>query len=109
MIINKENLEKILVTNWTQFVDIKLLRTFVQTEVSKNLNSFISIPVKRNKINANNISISRFYSFNNGYIIWIEFILYIENKIVEGTIEAFTSEDDGAIKTISKNGNVYFT
>lgn len=107
MIINEENLEKVLVANWTQFIDVSLLRDFVRNEVPKHLNSFITIPIKKGSINTNNISLSRFYSFKNGYIFWVDFILHIENKIAEGTIEAFYTS--GRIdRVVSINGNLYY-
>lgn len=109
MIVNEENLEKLNVANWTQFIDIKLLRDFVQNEVPKRLDSLITIPLKKNSINTNNISLSRFYSFKNGYIFWIEFILKVENRIAEGTIEAFTLKSESSIKTLSINGNLYYS
>lgn len=108
MIIKEENLEKLLVANWTQFIDTKMLRDFVQTEVSKNLNSFINIPIKKSSINTNSVSLSRFYLSKNGYIFWVEFILRVENKIVEGTIEGLVSNSNNTIKVISMNGNLYY-
>jgi hypothetical protein len=48
------------------------------------------------------------YRFHNGYIIWIEFISTLENKVAEGTIEAFIDEEKCNIKLISINGNLYF-
>jgi len=108
MIIKKENLEQLLVANWTQFIDTKLLRSFVQDEVPKNLNGLINIPIKKPSINSSNISLSRMYRFHNGYIIWIEFISTLENKVAEGTIEAFIDEEKCNIKLISINGNLYF-
>jgi hypothetical protein len=104
MIINEENLEKILVANWTQFIDSKLLRDFVQNEVPKNLNSLINIPVKKLSINTNRVSLSRFYPHQNGYILWIEFVLKVKDKIAEGTIEGFTSAKEKTIKLIEVNG-----
>jgi len=104
MIINEENLEKLLVANWTQFIDSKLLRDFVQNEVPKNLDSLINIPTKNLSINTNRVSLSRFYPFENGYILWIEFILNTGDKMAEGTIEAFTSTRNKLITTNSING-----
>ena len=109
MIIKEENLEKLLVANWTQFIDTKLLRDFVQNEVPKNLNSFINIPLKKTSINTNSVSLSRFYFSKHGYIFWVEFILKIENKIAEGTIEGLISSSDNTIKTLSMNGNLYYS
>ena len=108
MTINEENLEKLLVANWTQFIDIKLLREFVQNEVHKNLNSLINIPLKKPSINSNSISLSRFYYSKNGYIFWAEFILGFDNKIAEGTIEGIILSSDNTLKALSMNGNLYY-
>ena len=107
MIIKKENLEQLLVANWTQFIDTGLLRSFVQNEVPKHLSSLINIPVKKPSINSSNISLSRMYRFRNGYIVWIEFISTLDNKTAEGTIEAFIDEERCSIELTSINGNVY--
>lgn len=104
MIVNLEKLENLLVANWTQFIDIRLLMNFVQNEAQKNIDSFINIQEKRSTINSNKISLSRFSPFKNGYIIWIEFNILLNEKIAEGTIEASFSNFDQKVELKSING-----
>jgi hypothetical protein len=108
-IIIEEKLEETLVANWTQFCDISLLRKFVQNEIQSNMNSLIIVPLKKSSINTNSISLSRFYSNNKGYFLWIDFVASIKNKVAEGTIEAFLPYGSEDLKKISINGNLYYS
>lgn len=106
-IVKKDKLEETLVANWTQFIDIKLLRIFIQNEVKNNLNNLIIISNDRRPINSNKISLSRFYFINKDYNLWIEFYYVFETGIAEGTIEAFVPYSCDDIKIISIIGNFY--
>jgi len=108
-IIIEEKLEETLVANWTQFCDISLLRLFVQNEVHNNIDSLIIVPLKKSSIKTNSISLSRFYSNNRGYFLWIDFIVSLENRIAEGTIEAFMQHGCGDLKKVSINGNLFYS
>ena len=106
-IIKEEKLEELIVANWTQFVDIQLLKVLVKNELQKNLNNLIIIPTKRGSIKGDSISLSRFYSTKEGYYFWIEFYNLINNQIAEGTMEAFVPYDNKETKIRSIVGNLH--
>ena len=78
-IINSENLEKLLSSRWTEFLDIRKIMAFTRQIADEKLG------LK----SVHNISISRFEIKEIGFILWIEFntgpLVTDENK----TIEAF--------------------
>lgn len=105
-ILKEEKLEQLIAANWTQFIDVSLLRSFVQKTVQNNLNSLSIIPMKK-LLKGNSLSLSRFYFKNNGYYFWIEFHNLIQKYIAEGTIEAYVPLENDQIKMISIIGNLY--
>lgn len=107
MKVNEEKLEETLVANWTDFIDPRELRDFVLNEIQMNLNSLTIIPNKKNKINANSISVSRFYFSKRNYFIWVEFLTIVNGKIAEGTMEIIFSQNEEA-KLSSIFGNLYY-
>lgn len=74
--LNKENLEQLLISKWTSFIDAReallLAQTFAETHLKIS-------PCKINKI-----SFTRFEIKENGFLIWIE---YIVNKNIQATSE----------------------
>lgn len=104
--LKEEKIEEILVANWTQFIDVSLLRSFIQDVVEKNLNKLNIIPMKTS-FKGNSISLSRFYVDKDGYYFWIEFHNMIKKYITEGTIEAYVPFENNKIKMISIIGNLY--
>ena len=59
-IIIRENIEKLLLQKWADFIDIQSLRKFVTSALKINAKSPLSIRV------------SKFYPENNYFIIWME-------------------------------------
>jgi hypothetical protein len=105
-LLKEEQIEKILVANWTQFIDVSLLRAFVQQAVQKNINKLTIIPMKTS-LKGNSISLSRFYYENNGYYFWVEFYNIIEKHAAEGTMEIFVPLENNQIKMISIIGSLH--
>ena len=66
MLINTENLEKLLVINWTKFLDYRGLLSFIQ--LNNNINEF----------KMQQLSLSRFEFTDDGFIIWADYT--IDNK-----------------------------
>ena len=62
-IIKPEGLEKLLIANWTQVLDVKAVYKFI--------NENIDSPI-------NNLTITRFEPQENGFLLWIEFN-YVES------------------------------
>jgi hypothetical protein len=91
-IINTEELEKLLVSNWTAFLQPREILKFANEQV-KNIN--VDSPI-------NNLSISRFELKSNGFLLWVEFNSTISQQKINGTIEAFltTAGELQPIRTI---------
>jgi hypothetical protein len=77
-ILDLEKLETILVSRWTEFIDIKKLRQFVVVEHNPHDCSVIKL------------TLSRCYLTPQGFIIWIESTVRLANQPnpVNITIEA---------------------
>ena len=71
-------LEKLLLTNWTNFINYHQLLEFTNTIVTN-----VTPNCKINKI-----KLSRFEMINNGFIIWIEYY-----GPANGTIEALLTNE----------------
>lgn len=103
---NEENFEKLLVTNWTQFINSSKLMAYVIQITQENANNLIetSEPIKTTGVK---ISVSRFsLTPQKDFIIWVEFTLPISpNKMTEGTVELSLSQ--GNISHILTTGNIY--
>jgi hypothetical protein len=105
-IFKEEKLEQLISTNWTEFTDTSLLRSFVKDTIQKNLNNLNIIPMK-SSFKGNSLSLSRFYFDNNGYYFWIEFHNLVEKYIAEGTIEAHVPFENDQIKMVTIIGSLY--
>jgi hypothetical protein len=73
--IKKQQLEKILIANWTSILNVREILTLVNDITSKNLKSQPKI---------DKITISRFEPIDDYFLIWIEYSL---NKNINNTIE----------------------
>jgi hypothetical protein len=85
--IDTEKLEKLLIANWTAFLQPREILKFV-IEQAKTVN--IDSPIS-------NLSISRFELNDYGFLVWIEFNSIVNNQKINGTIEA----------TIDSTGNLH--
>ena len=105
-LLKEEKIEEILAVNWTQFIDITFLRSFVQKMIQKNINKLNIIPMSM-PIKGNSVSLSRFYFKNNGYYFWVDFYYLMEKNIVEGTMELYVPFENNDIKMINLIGSLY--
>lgn len=62
--INKHQLEDVLIKNWANFLDIRKLRKLVESIIQKEFHF--------ENINLRKISLSRFEMQENGFLVWIE-------------------------------------
>jgi len=81
MKIETEKLEKLLIANWTQFIDARQLFSFVEENIKTSM--------KESMCKVNSLTITRFELSNNGFIIWLDF--KANSKSILGTIEALLS------------------
>jgi len=88
-IINKQNLEKLLVSKWTTFMDSKQIIAFTLLAVRNHRDSFQTIQ-EENELPGKNtqVTISRFEPHPDGFLIWIDYTVPHFNEIVVGTVEA---------------------
>jgi hypothetical protein len=82
--IDKNKLEKLLITHWSEFLNILDLRNFCADVAKTHYNM-------NDHCKTRQISISRFEPTNTpkGFVIWIESTISQPNKEVNITIECF--------------------
>lgn len=72
MKINKEQLERLLIAHWTEFINPREIINIITTQTKL---------VKKELIQ--NIKITRFEFYNNCFTIWIELSYNSENVLLE--------------------------
>jgi|SRR3972149_5888749 len=103
-IINKERLEKLLLTNWVSFLDNKKLLAFVLSTVkNQKFNVVIS-----NKIPPKSVSVklSKFELKEKGFVVWVEFTVPQQGDLVVGTSEIALNHD-GTLSHIQTIGTLF--
>lgn len=82
--INVTGLEKILITNWTSFINPNKLMELVKKEVENGEFPFGEAVVKKKT----EMSISAFRPLKNNFLVWVEFAV-VKNPftVVIGTCE----------------------
>lgn len=73
-VLEKQNLEKILLANWASFLDVRKLMTFVKTKNNLGLDTIFKL------------SVSRFEPTEKGFLIWLE----TESNILENKVKVTT-------------------
>ena len=81
-LLDTEKLEHILTANWTQFLNARSLRSFVQN---------IAAHQHGVKSNIAQLTISRFEFQANGFLIWLEANIHEQNNQIKLTIESILS------------------
>ena len=105
-ILNKEKLEELLIVKWPQFIDTSKLMKFIIENTKSQQSHFGHIENTEIKTKGNQITISRFDLTSQGFIIWVEFQIPLENKIAFGTTELLINSA-GILTHIQTIGNVY--
>ena len=85
-ILNKEKLEKILLSNWAEFIHLHTLLDFVKKSLIKHLD----IPEASQVLE---IRISRFEPVSQGFLLWLEATISITSSLepIKSTVETFLS------------------
>lgn len=105
-IFDADKLEKLLVANWTHFLDSKRLMAFVLQKLQENAGRLDIISSESIKSKAIKITLSRFYPSGTGFVIWIEFNApVVPNRFAEGTMELLLTLD-GQFKLLNLIGNI---
>jgi hypothetical protein len=88
----KTEFEKLLVKNWTKFLEIRKVIEFLKTMTTKELET--TSP----KITT--ISVSNCFFSERGIIVWIDYSILNSNKVVNRTSE-FLIRNDGNIEYLN--------
>lgn len=105
-IFNADNLEKLLVANWTHFLDSSKLMAFVLKTVQENANRLDIISSEKIKNKGIKITVSRFELTNNGFIVWVDFNVPLQQfKYADGTLELLIGIN-GKIQLTNMFGNI---
>ena len=83
--ILKNEIEKLLLKNWANFLDIKILAQLVLSYASEHL----SITIDRSQVQQNKIKVSKFNIVAEGFILWVDFTITRQNDTIIGTSELF--------------------
>jgi hypothetical protein len=85
-IVKKSDLEKLLLTNWTKFIDYQKLIIFV-TQTVRDYNNFPIFEEDELPEKGVQITLTRFSILNNKFILWIDFTVPKQLGFVIGTCE----------------------
>ena len=106
-IFDAKKFEELLVTKWTQFLDANKLLRIINDLVMQHKDTFEIIPNTTYKQKGIQIMVSRFQNTEHGFIIWIDFIVPLqENKVAVGTTEMFLLPI-GILSHSKTLGNIY--
>jgi hypothetical protein len=105
-IFQEDNFEKLLVANWTRFLDSSKLLAYVLRNVQENANSLAIINGQNTKAKGVKATISRFYLDIDRFTIWLEFTVPLGiNRTAEGTME-LALDFRGNLTHINTVGNI---
>jgi hypothetical protein len=97
MKIDKINLEKLIVKNWTSFIDPRIMFAHLRELVKIHL-------LSPEPYSINSIRLTRCESTTSGLLIWIDYIIKSEGSPVNATSEFLLVDDKlNYIKSITSN------
>ena len=105
-IFDADKLEKLLVANWTQFLDSTRLMAFVLQNLQQNSGRLDIISPESIKSKGIKITLSRFYPTKRSFAIWIEFSAPVAHgRHAEGTME-LSMDLEGNFDMVHLIGNI---
>jgi hypothetical protein len=105
-IFNADNLEKLLVANWTHFLDSSKLMAYVLKTVQENANRLDIISSEKIKNKGIKITISRFVLKKEYFLVWVDFNVPLQQfKNADGTLELLVFFN-GDIQVANMFGNI---
>lgn len=102
----KEKLEKILITNWTQLVELPDIISLIKDFANKNIENFKKT---NNLTKKSQFSASRFELNDDKFTIWIEFNMPLNQTWIKGTFEFNLIIETEVIIPIDIEGEIYTT
>lgn len=112
MFMRKENalkndkLEELLLASWTQFLDSSKILAFVQECVEYAKNNFAVVEDMQIPKKGKQVTLSRFQIVPQGFILWAEFSVPMQDKVATGTVE-FLLTNRGGLSQIQTLGSLY--
>lgn len=104
--INFQELENLLIKNWTTFLDPK---KFINLITESALNASLPISERPQSLKlGTQVKLSRFTLTEQGFILWADFIIAQKDKTAIGTVELLLSSS-GVIQPIQTVGNAFLT
>jgi hypothetical protein len=105
--VNLDEFEKLLLTNWTSFIDSRKLIAFVLTNVRDS-----ELPILKNTLPSQKksiqITISNFRATQDRtFTIWVDFVIPKSASIAVGTCELRFDPLTGDIKHLQTIGNLF--
>jgi hypothetical protein len=103
--VNIDELEKVLLVNWTKFIDPKKIMSLILLIVRDS-----NLPCIKDKSNKKSIQItlSQFRPAKNGnYTIWVDFIIPKKEGIAIGTCELILNLYDKEINHVQTIGSIF--
>ena len=106
-VLKSEKLEGLLVAHWTSFLDTAKLMAFVLACVRDNVRSNFSVVAqKMGGRKGVQITISRFQLAVDGFILWVDFSVPLEDNVAVGTSELHLSPA-GTLSHIKTLGSLF--
>lgn len=104
-LFDTKKIEEVLKSNWTKYIDYKMLMSFIINAVPLYAPNW-SILKQYKKIQGNKIAISK-VSLSDGIILfWVDFEVPIQHGLSAGTAELVCSTD-GNFKINNISGTIY--
>jgi hypothetical protein len=106
-LVNKDEFEKVLLVNWTKFINPQRMISFILSNV-RDTNLVKSDRITELKQKSVQITLSQFRPTNHGsFIIWADFIIPKKEGLAVGTCELSLEPVSGSIKHLQTLGTVF--
>lgn len=104
--VNLNEFERLLLTNWTKFINPQRLIAFVLSKVrDTELDTIHNKPPKQKT--SLQITLSQFRPSPDGFLIWVDFVIPKPEGTVVGTCELRFDPVKGAIEHLQTLGNIF--
>lgn len=104
--VNLKEFERLLLTNWTTFINPQRLIAFVLSKVrDTELNTIKTKPPKTKS--SMQLTISQFRSCPEGFILWVDFVIPKPEGTAVGTCELRFDPIKGSIDHLQTLGNIF--
>lgn len=104
--VNLNEFERLLLTNWTRFISPVRLIAFVLSKVrDAELNTINNKPPKQKS--SLQLTMSQFRPTPDGFVLWVDFVIPKPEGTVVGTTELRFDPVKGVIEHLQTLGNIF--